>query len=139
MKKRELTEFKQLKAFTLTEIMVVLVIIGILTLIALPNMTSIFGQAYSVEAKTQLKHIATLQKSYQQVNFKYAPDFAAIGFEAPKTVLQEGAAKYAYEITNASPAGFIAKATAVADFDGDGTFNVWQVNQDGKIEQIVAD
>ena len=68
------------------------------------------------------------------------PDFAAIGFDAPKTILQEGEAKYAYEITNASPAGnFIAKATAVADFDGDGTFDVWQVNQDGKVEQIVAD
>ena len=42
MKKKQLTEFRQLKAFTLTEIMVVLVIIGILTLIALPNMTGIF-------------------------------------------------------------------------------------------------
>jgi type IV pilus assembly protein PilE len=139
MKKKHVQNLKQLKAFTLTEIMVVLVIIGVLTLIALPNMAGLFGRAYAVEAKTQLKYIANLQESYQQVNFKYALDFPAIGFEAPKTVLQEGDAKYTYEITNASPAGFIAKATAVADFDGDGVFNVWQVNQDGKIEQIVAD
>ena len=119
--------------------MVVLVIIGILTLIALPNLTGIIGEAYSVEAKTNLNHIVSLQKKYQQINFKYTDDLASIGFDPPKTVLQEGNAKYSYEITNASPAGFIAKATAVADFDGDGTFNVWQANQDGKIEQIVAD
>ena len=139
MKKKQLKEFKQLKAFTLTEIMVVLVIIGILTLIALPNLQIWFTKAYETEAKLQLQHLAELQKSHQQLNFKYSSDLTELGFEAPKTILQEGEARYSYEITTASAGGFIAKATAVADFDGDGIYNVWQITQGGKPERLIAD
>lgn len=130
---------KKLKAFTLTEIMVVLVIVGILTLIALPNLTGLFGQAYAVEAKTQLKFIHNLQKNHRQVHFKYTDNLATIGFDAPKTVNEDGEAKYAYEIANAGDNNFVARATAVADFDGDGTFNVWQIDQEGKLQQVTPD
>lgn len=129
----------QLKAFTLTEIMVVLVIVGILTLIALPNLTGLFTKAYEIEAQTQLKAIHTFQQSYRQVNFKYTNDFVAISFQPPKTIKEDGEAKYEYQIISSSESGFLARATAVADFDGDGTMNVWEIDQSGKPRRIIPD
>jgi type IV pilus assembly protein PilE len=119
--------------------MVVLVIVGILTLIALPNLQSFFGRAYAVEAQTQLKHIYKLQSTHRQVHFKYTDDLAIIGFDSPKTINENGNAKYAYEIANAGDNNFIARATAVADFDGDGPFNVWEIDHEGNLQQVTPD
>lgn len=130
---------QKLKAFTLTEIMVVLVIVGILTLIALPNLTGLFTQAYEIEAQTQLKTLHQFQSSHRQVNFKYADNFTDISFQPPKTIKENGEAKYSYEILKSSETTFIARATAVADFDGDGVFNVWEITEAGKPQRIIAD
>lgn len=35
--------------------------------------------------------------------------------------------------------GFRATATAVVDFDGDGTYNVWEINQDKELKETVKD
>jgi prepilin-type N-terminal cleavage/methylation domain len=42
---------KKIKAFTLAELMIVLVIIGILVLLALPNLMPLISKAKSTEAK----------------------------------------------------------------------------------------
>ena len=128
-----------LKAFTLTEVMVVLVIIGILMLIALPNFTSLFEDAHSQEAKMQLKHLANRQDMHVKQYFKYSNDFAVIGFEPPKTIQEGGTAKFAYETISADEVDFKAKATAIVDFDNDGIFSVWEVNKDGNPVRVVAD
>ena len=59
-----------LQAFTLTELMVVLVIIGILMLVALPVFDDLFGDAYSVEAQNQLKYLQSRQQTFYQKNFR---------------------------------------------------------------------
>jgi len=130
---------KKLKAFTLTELMVVLVIIGILMLVALPIVMPLISKTHSLEAQKQLQYLENLEKSHYQMHFKYSDDFNAIGFQPPKTVLEGGAAKYAYEIINVGQNQFQAQATAVVDFDQDGIFNVWEINQDGDLKQTVAD
>ncbi len=131
---------KKLKAFTLTELMVVLVIIGILMLISLPIVMPLIAKTHSLEAKRQLTHIRDLEKSHYQFNFKYSDDFREIGFEAPKNITQDGGtAKYAYEIVNASPHGFLARATAVVDFNGNGTYNQWEIDSDGQPREVVPD
>ena len=127
---------KRLKAFTLTELMVVLVIIGILMLIALPVFDGIFGDAYSVEAQNQLKYLQSRQKTYYQRYFKYSRE---IGFTAPKTLHESGDARYTYEIVSASQTSFIARATAIADFNNDGNINVWEIDQEGRLREVVAD
>ena len=130
---------KRLKAYTLTELMVVLVIIGILILVALPIFDDLFADAYSIEAKNQLKYLQSREQTYYQKYFKYSNDLNEIGFSAPKTINENGDARYTYDIVQADKANFIARATAVADFDNDGNINVWEINQEGQLRQITPD
>ena len=129
----------RLKAFTLTELLVVLVIIGILMLIALPNLMPLISKTHSLEAQQALTTIQKLQKSYHQMHVKYSDNLLAIGFEPEKTILDGGQAKYQIEILEASPTGFIAKALAVVDFDQDGNFNEWEIRSDGTLTELVKD
>ncbi|GAB3910015.1 type IV pilin protein [Mucilaginibacter boryungensis] len=131
---------KRLDAYTLTEILVVLVIIGILVLLALPNLLPLITKAKSTEAKVQLEHIQTLEKNYFFEHSKYSKDLAEIGFVQEKLSTEaNGRANYRIEITDASITGFTAKATAVVDFNGNGTFNVWSVDQDKNIKEVIPD
>jgi type IV pilus assembly protein PilA len=71
------------KGFTLVELMVVIVIVGILTAVALPNFLSQTGKAKATEAKTNLS--ATLK----QAQAKYVEDGAD-----PATVIADMATYY---------------------------------------------
>lgn len=130
---------QKLKAFTLTELMVVLVIIGILMLVALPVFDDLFGDAYSIEAQNQLKYLQSRQQAYYQKNFTYATDFQQIGYTPPRTLHEEGDARYTYEIIQAGKTNFLAQATAIADFDKDGNINIWEIDQEGRIRELVPD
>jgi type IV pilus assembly protein PilE len=132
---------KRLKAYTLTEILVVLVIIGILVLLALPNLLPLITKAKSTEAKLQLEHVQTLEKNYFYEHSKYSKDLTEIGFIQEKltTDSKDGRANYRIEITNASNTVFTARATAVVDFNGNGTFNVWEIDQDKTLKEVTPD
>jgi type IV pilus assembly protein PilE len=132
---------KRLKAYTLTEILVVLVIIGILILLALPNLMPLITKAKTLEAKTQLKHVQTLEQSYFYEHSKYSKDLNEIGFLQDKLVTDgsDGRANYRIEIVSATNTSFTARATAVVDFNGNGTFNVWEIGQDGNIKEVTPD
>ena len=131
---------KKTKAYTLTEILVVLVIIGILVLLALPNLLPLITKAKSLEAKTQLNHIQTLEQSYFYEHSKYSKDLTEIGFIQEKLVTEtNGRANYRIEITSATNTGFSAKATAVVDFNGNGTFNVWEIDQEKNLKETTPD
>lgn len=130
---------KKLNSFNLQEMLIVLAIIGILLLLALPNLMPLITKAKSVEAQTQLKFIYNSQKQYHFMYSKYSSDLSSIDFEAPKTVQQEGTANYTYEITQATNGNFVARATAITDFDSDGIFNVWEINNNGVPKEVVKD
>lgn len=129
----------KLKAFTLMELLIVLIIIGILVLLALPNLMPLISKAKSTEAQLQLEHIHTLEKSYFYLHSKYSTDFTEISFEHSPLTTQGGNANYQVEITEASNNTFRATATAITDFDGDGVFNVWEVNHDKHIKEVTPD
>jgi type IV pilus assembly protein PilE len=132
---------KKVNAYTLTEILVVLVIIGILILLALPNLLPLITKAKSLEAKTQLNHVQTLEQSYFYEHSKYSKDLTEIGFIQDKLVTdgKDARANYRIEITSATNTGFTAKATAVVDFNGNGTFNVWEIDQDKTLHEVTPD
>lgn len=59
MKSYALFLCKGVNAYTLTEILVVLVIIGILVLLALPNLLPAVNKAKKLEAKQQLAYVSS--------------------------------------------------------------------------------
>ena len=129
----------KLKAFTLPELLVVLVIIGILVLLALPRLMPLISRAKSTEAQLQLKHLQTLEKSYFYMHSRYTDDFTALGFEQEKLVTDSGSANYRIEIVEAGMDGFKAKASAVVDFDGDGQYDVWEIDQENNLVESTGD
>jgi type IV pilus assembly protein PilE len=129
----------KLKAFTLMELLIVLIIIGILVLLALPNLMPLISKAKSTEAQLQLEHIHTLEKSYFYLHSKYSSDLTEISFEHSQLTTQGGNANYQIEVVEASNNTFRATATAITDFDGDGVFNVWEVDHDKHIKEVTPD
>lgn len=119
--------------FTLIELMIVVVIIGILAALAIPKFMKVTGKAKVSEAKTILKEIFTLEKAYFNEHDTYVA-FAAgdecdeIGFALP-----EGVSRFDYEVTCTDPtADFTATATEAVDVDGDGdTDGTLSMDQDG--------
>jgi len=130
---------KKLPSFNLQEMLIVLAIIGILLLIALPNLMPLIAKAKSVEAQTQLKAIYNAEKQYYFMYSKYSNEMTEIDFEAPKTVKENGSANYVYEIVHASNNELKVRATSITDFNGDGVFNVWEIDHNGNPKQITSD
>ena len=130
---------RRLDGYNLVEILVVLAIIGILILVALPNHTSTIAKAKAVEAKTQLQHLHSLQTMYFYEHSRYSESFNDLGFEQAALVSEGGNANYEVEIVESSNNQFRALATAVVDFDGDGEFNVWEIDQEKKLVEIAKD
>jgi type IV pilus assembly protein PilE len=66
------------KGFTLIELMIVVVIIGVLAAIAIPKFGSVSKSAKEAEAQPILKQLFTLQERYKQKNDGYADDIAQL-------------------------------------------------------------
>ncbi|NAS12389.1 general secretion pathway protein GspG [Poritiphilus flavus] len=130
---------KRIPALNLQETLIALAIIGILLLLALPNLMPLISKAKSIEAQTQLKAIYNAQTSYSYMYSRYSPELAELDFEPPRTVKENGTANYRYEILSADNVSFKARAEAVTDFDGDGILNVWEIDENGNPRQIVKD
>lgn len=132
-------KIKNSEGFSLTELLVVLVIIGILVLIALPRLMPVITKAKTVEAKLNLKQVYMLEKSYKYEHDTYSSSLPEIGFEQDKLIKDGGQARYIIKIVSANQNSFIATATATIDFNNNGVFNVWQVDETGNIKEITPD
>jgi type IV pilus assembly protein PilE len=130
----------KLKSMTLTELLVVLAILGILLLMAFPVLSPLFSSTYAMEAKTNLSHLAHLQEVHHLTQRRYAKAFPELHFEqAPLVNEENGTAHYQIEILHADREQFSARATAITDFDGDGQFNVWEIDQRGVPREVQPD
>ena len=130
---------RRLRAFSLPELLVVLVIIGILVLIALPNMMPLISRAKSTEAQQQLTFLHSLEKSHFYTYSRYSESLEEIGFEQQPLVTDGGSANYRIEIVEAGETGFRAQAVSVVDFDKDGSFSTWEIDQDKKLTEVIKD
>lgn len=129
----------KLKAYSLSEILIVLAIIGILIMLVLPNQTSVIAQAKSIEAQGMLNQVYNLEKNYFYRHSKYSNSFDDIGFVKELTIANGGQAVYEITIVESSTNTFKATARALSDFDGDNIFNEWEIDHHKNLKETVKD
>lgn len=134
-----LNKHRKLKAFSLAEILIVLAIMGILLMLVIPNQSGIATRTKSMEAQQELRMIHNLQYAYFLQYSKYSLDTKEINYIPHKLITEGGTALYRVSIIEASPSGFKAKAEAVQDFNGDGKYNIWEIDQEGQPKETQVD
>ena len=113
------------KGFTLIELMIVVVIIGILAALAIPRFMKATTKSKQTEAKQLLKQVYTMERAYRQENDTYIADFTAIGVEIPPT------SRYAYAFNVCTAIAFEVAATA--NLDDDAAIDEWRIDQTGRL------
>ena len=68
-------------AFTLIELLIVVVIIGLLASIAIPKFQATRERAYMASLRADLRNLANQQDVYYNDNYSYSSDFAALEFD----------------------------------------------------------
>jgi prepilin-type N-terminal cleavage/methylation domain-containing protein len=107
------------QGFTLIELMVVIVIMGILAAVAVPKLFGMIAKSKASEVGPAAGTYVKLQQAYFSESNKIG-GWGLIGYAAPGT--SSAGANGAANTTNFSYTGGIATATAS---DGQGTQNVW--------------
>ena len=135
------SRFHNRKGFTLIELMIVVVIIGILAALAIPRFMKATSKAKQSEAKQLLKQIYTMEHTYRQGNAGYGDNglasvagaaftFPAIGVEI------QSSAMYSYAIVAAANT---FTATATANIDDDATIDTWTITEAGVLANTIDD
>ena len=117
---------KRFHGFSLMEVMIVVVIIGILAALAYPNLEKYLKRARQTEAKTNLSAIYTAQKTYFSLHQSYADDINKLDLS-----LVQGD-PYTFTI-EASTSTF--KAQAEGNIDDDDALDIWTIDQDKNLSK----
>ena len=131
--------FRKSKGFSLPDLLVAMLITGILLSLVIPSRQKLVTKAKSIQAKILLSSLKTSQESYYYEYSRYSSNIAELDFEPPKTINNGGSGEYAVEILEAGDNSYRARAVALKDFDGDGVFDTWEVDQDGKVRNVTPD
>lgn len=91
------------------------------------------------EATKSLGKIYKLEIAYKEMFGHYTDNLYALVFIQDTLVTEGGKANYLVSLLEVTDTTFTAAAVSVVDFDGDGQFSQWMVNETGTIKEIVED
>jgi len=126
--------------------MIVVVIIGILTSMAIPRFMRASVKTKQSEARLILKQIYTMERAYRQEKDTYYPgDGSTIVAQPGEVIAPLGveimpAVYYSYSITgDATTFSATAGSKSATGLDDDPTLDEWTINQSGKLTCVTDD
>ena len=119
------------KGFSLIELIVTIVVLGIIASLAIPLYLNYRKKAITIEAKANLSQLYKYEIDYFSEHDTFISDLNTLGFNP------EGNRYYQYEITESSTTGFTA--TASGNIDNDPVLDVWTINDDRNLVHVTQD
>lgn len=129
------------KGFTLIELMIVVVIIGILAALAIPRFMRATTKSKQSEARQVLKQIYSMERAYRQEYDAYWGNGATSSAAAPTGFSRIGvdimpSARYTYSMV-AGASTFLCTATS-GILDDDAIVDSWTIDHNGNL-QVTSD
>jgi prepilin-type N-terminal cleavage/methylation domain-containing protein len=105
-------QLRDLHGFTLIELVVVVLVIGILAGLSIPRLDDVRAQAHFASIVQDFRNLGASQERYHQMHYEYAVSLSDLDFESTLGV--------DVEVTEATTEGWAAVGTHTALEDGKG-------------------
>ena len=124
------TDTAEQRGFTLIELLIVVVVLGILAALAIPQYTSTKGASYDAKAKSDLRNLVSEQEMHLISFGQYASDITTSGSSDSTTVVFNGSSGLTVgqdiDITDGGGTGSPVRYTVQAKHPG--SDNCWEIS-----------